>query len=199
MDSLFRGLWQQRAHRLGRTSNSGYQLTSFAWAFGPPIGMKIASSRERLGSNRRGTAKTGPTLDQLRPLTSLDWDACFEPICYRVHGEPGAAAGAQDRSIDGRHLGNADRCFSPCLHMWLRAPTRAAAFQRTSNPTTTVNAMPTIFLQSDNQDGGPESGQNSSALQFVNSSIFSKDGFGVRVLRDYTSGDVLASSAAGLG
>jgi hypothetical protein len=31
--------------------------------------------------NRRGTAKTEPTLDLLRPFPSLVWVACFGPIC----------------------------------------------------------------------------------------------------------------------
>ena len=65
------------------------------------------------------------------------------------------------------------------------------------SPTITVNAPPTILLQADNQYGvTPEQGQNGSALQFVNSSVFSEDGFGVWVLRDYTSGDLLASGGA---
>jgi hypothetical protein len=60
-------------------------LMSYAWTFGPPIGMKITSSGEPLRSNWRGTAKTGPTLDQLRPMTSLVWDACLNQSVSRLH------------------------------------------------------------------------------------------------------------------
>src|SRR6266487_2795537 len=58
-------------------------LPSYAWACGPPIGMKIVSSREPLPSNWRGTAKTGATLDELRPFPSLVWDACLNQSVSR--------------------------------------------------------------------------------------------------------------------
>jgi hypothetical protein len=36
-----------------------------------------------LRSNWRGTAKTGATLDLLRPMTSLVWDACLNQSVSR--------------------------------------------------------------------------------------------------------------------
>ncbi len=38
---------------------------------------------EALRSNWRGTAKTGATLDELRPMTSLVWDACLNQSVSR--------------------------------------------------------------------------------------------------------------------
>jgi hypothetical protein len=40
-------------------------------------------NRAGLGSNWRGTAKTGGTLDELRPLESLVWDACLNQSVSR--------------------------------------------------------------------------------------------------------------------
>jgi hypothetical protein len=38
---------------------------------------------EALRSNWRGTAKTGATLDELRPFPSLVWDACLNQSVSR--------------------------------------------------------------------------------------------------------------------
>src|SRR5260370_41136921 len=38
---------------------------------------------EALRSNWRGTAKPGATLDELRPMTSLVWDACLNQSVSR--------------------------------------------------------------------------------------------------------------------
>ena len=46
--------------------------------------MKIGSSCNTLRSNWRGTAKAGATLDGLRPLPSLVWDACLNQFVSRL-------------------------------------------------------------------------------------------------------------------
>jgi hypothetical protein len=81
---------------------------------------------------------------------------------------------------------------SPQANYIVTGSNSGGSIQAAVSPTITVNPVPNILLEAE-----PQTAPNT--LQFVNSSILSEDILGLWVLRDYTSGAILAGGDAGLG